>query len=113
MDYFAGKVGANKWFDHDKTIKAYKVPVLESRRGDGIRADRAREIFDEINELEDSPYRDEFMIALNGKTALMDFFDWMPDICYGINPNFKMFWDYIWPIFTAALNAELENAPLI
>lgn len=111
MDYLSGKLGAHKHFDHQATIKAFKIAICEYRRNDNIRADRAREIFDQIKALEDSPYRDEFMIDITGMGRLMEFFDWSPDFHYTHAPGFKQFWKYVWPVFVAELKAELESIP--
>jgi hypothetical protein len=33
--------------------------------------------------------------------------DYCPDICHGISPLFRKFWDMLWPVFIAELKTEI------
>jgi hypothetical protein len=98
IEYAAGKFGANKHFDSEKTLKNFKASVLEYRRNGDMSKENARDIFNEIKELEEYIYENEFYINLNNSHALMRFFDWCPHLSYSIHPQFINFWKYIWPV---------------
>jgi len=107
LEYAADKFGADRWFDLDCTLKGYKQRVLEYRRDETLTADLAREIWDEINELEDCSNKSEFEARMWNQSKLMRMYDHCPDIDYGITPQFNKFWKTVWPIFTDAIRAEI------
>lgn len=110
IDYAAAKFGEDKWFDFDETIKSYKKTLIQYRREENITTEDAREIYDEIKELEEEcPYREnDFVVIIQGKEKLMKFFEWTPSLCYEISPQFKNFWNMVWPVFIEKLNEEIS-----
>ena len=106
IDYAANKFGADRYFDLEKTLTSYKIDVLRNRRCEDIDAKKACLIWDEISELEDCSSLSEFQVTMYGQRNLMWMYDHCPDVSYIINPQFKMFWDTIWPVFIAELEKE-------
>lgn len=107
--YTAGKMGASDWFDHDGTIRRFKVDVLEQRRSDSLTQEEARAIFDEIEELKDYDHKEEFIAECFRKDNLMTFYDYCPELMKDITPQFKRFWKDLWPI----LLSEFENEKVL
>lgn len=111
IDYAASKFGANRWFDHDKTINRYKRDLLEYRRNSDITADEAREAYDAIKELEDDGYCNNDQVFLEramSNDALVKVFDYegLASVVYDITPQFRKFWDTAWQVFLNELKAE-------
>jgi hypothetical protein len=106
IDYAANKFGANKWFDHEKTIGAMKETVLQYRRNCHIESDRARVLYDEIQSLDCCYDVNEFKSELMATDELMPFYDHCPDLVYDVSPQFKKFWNTVWPIFLNELKNE-------
>jgi len=105
--YAADKFGADKWFDLDETLKKYKEHVLFSRREQHIKAERARDIFNEIKELEGCSGESEFVSQMWNSIELMRFFDGCPEMERTTTPQFRKFWDTVWPIFINAIKQEI------
>ena len=105
IHYFAGKVGESHWLDVDATILEWKREVLEYRRRDEITAEFARDIYDEIKELEDC---DSALLVAESyhKDALMKFNDYCPSTVTGVSPRFRNFWDKAWNPFVEELKLE-------
>lgn len=101
IDYFAGKVGANKWFDLPKTIKYLKERVYDVE-------DRTKEqvetLLNEISRLNDSSGKDEFVHIMHDCDAVMLMECHCPEMIYSIEPSFQRFWDEIWPVFVAEIS---------
>lgn len=108
MHYAADKFGADRWFDIDSTIEGYKKRVLEYRRDETIESEKAREIFDEIKELESCSGEGEFVGQMWNSPNLMRFFDFCPEMERNVTPQFRKFWETIWPVFIDQLNKEIE-----
>ncbi len=107
FQYAADKFGADRWFDLDLTLKGYKTRLLKNRIDETYTAEQASEIWDEIKELEDCSSITEFEVRMWNQSKLMKMFDHCPDIDYGIKPQFKSFWNTIWPIFIKEIKSEL------
>jgi hypothetical protein len=107
LEYTADKFGADRWFDLESTLKTYKNRVLEIRKEERMGADVAREIWTQIQELEDCSNISEFEARMWDKSKLMWMYDHCPDINYDITPQFKKFWKTVWPIFIDAIMAEI------
>jgi hypothetical protein len=116
MHYAAGKFGANDWFDHDKTIRGYKLSVIEYRRNESISKEEARKIYDEINDVDTKggcTTSNELVNYISGKDALMEFFDYMPEVTRDITPQFRKFWATAWVVFINELKREAKEADKI
>lgn len=109
LEYTADKFNADRWVNLESTIKFYKERVLESKNDSFISKGDAKEILFEVNSLKECSNRDEFLIAVNDCKKLMRFFDFSPEFIYGITPQFKKFWEIIWPIFIKELRKEKEE----
>jgi len=108
IDYAADKFRADRWFDLDCTLNGYKRRVIECRREGTLTTESAREIWDEIEELEDVSNESEFTATMWNQRKLMHFFDGCPDIDYGITPQFRRFWETVWPVFINELEEEMQ-----
>lgn len=108
IHYFAGKVGASKWFDFDKTILQYKEYVLHERRNEFIEAEAARKMFDEIKLLDENGESGFQQTMFNDCPTLMNQFDGCPDTHTDINPHFRKFWEMVWGVFVKELKSEFE-----
>ncbi len=109
IDYVASKFGADRWFDFDQTIKSYKNQVLHDRRSGYCNCDEARGIFDAIKTIETNSSNniDSFVYEVQNNDVFMKFCDYQPDITYTISPQFKNFWNELWPIFIKELKNEI------
>ena len=110
--YAADKFGADKWFDLDHTLKYYKEQVLFCRREGHIKAEKARDIFDEIKEMEGCSSESEFVSQMWNSTELMRFFNGCPEMSRNITPQFRKFWKTVWPVFIDQLKQEIEAEKL-
>lgn len=108
IDYAACKFGADRCFDSEATITSYKETIIQYRRCGNLSDVEARKLFNEIKNLEDTSSENEFCAHLSHTNTLMDFFDWHPTLVRTITPQFKKFWNQIWPIFTTQLKNEIE-----
>ena len=113
IDYAASKFGANRWFDFDKTISGWKLQVIEYRRQGDLEETEARDIYDEIKELEeDGDYNNDrmFIEQAMGKDAMVKFFDYdgLCSVVYDITPQFRKFWQTAWRVFLSELRKESE-----
>jgi hypothetical protein len=106
MDYAADKFGADRRFDHAGTIRAYKENVLASRRC-SMSKELARELWNEIKDLEDETDKIGFHMLLWNSKELMRYYDGTPELCESVSPHFRRFWKECWPLFTAELKREL------
>lgn len=111
IDYVAGKFGEAKWLDLDATIKSYKGQVIEYRRDGSMSSSIARALFDEIKDLEEEYPNDEssFCVAMNNKEQLMKWFDYCPSPVHSISPQFRKFWEHVWPVFKTELLNEVSQ----
>jgi len=107
IDYAADKFKADNWFDLDKTLIDYKNQVIDCRRNESITAEKAREIYDEIKELESCSHESEFIVTIQNQDELMKFFNYQPNLSHDITPQFRRFWKVIWPVFINELEKEM------
>jgi len=108
MYYFAGKINASKWFDSEKTCKNYKRLILEGRKREDFTKQEARDMYDEIKELEYCDNAPEFGHVMLQSSILHKLFDGSPDLSTDVDPQFRMFWKEIWPFFVLHLKKEME-----
>lgn len=109
LEYAADKFGADRWFDLHRTLKGYKHRVLEYRRAETLTTDAAKDIWNEIKELEDCSNKSEFEARMWNQSRLMKMFDNCPDIDYDITPQFRKFWNTVWPVFIEQIKKDIEN----
>lgn len=110
MHYTAGKFGESKWFDEQKTIQVYKQTIIEWRRNDDIDAERAREMWTEISNLNSS---DETAFAYQVMGDCPSFYQYSetPEMYHSVSPQFRSFWKNVWPVFINLIKQEiLETA---
>lgn len=107
--YAANKFRADQWFDLESTIKGYKKTVLFSLREEHIKAEKARDIFNEIKELEGCSGESEFVSQMWNSNELMRFFDGCPEMSRTTTPQFRKFWETIWPVFIDQLKVEISE----
>jgi hypothetical protein len=100
IDYAAVKFGASDGFNLDSTLKDYRRHVLDSRRRDQITCDEARDLYNEIDEMNDGPYGsiDHFLTVAHEKDKLPKFFSYDLSVQRDITPQFKKFWDTCWKV---------------
>lgn len=110
--YAGDKFRADQWFDLDATIEGYKRQVLFSRHEGHIKAERARDIFNEIKELEGCSGESEFVGQMWNSNELMRFYDGCPEMTRTITPRFRKFWETVWPVFIDQLKQEIEAEKL-
>ncbi len=108
IHYCAGKFGCDRYFDSEATIKLYKRQILQERRIDCISQEEAREMFNEIKELDDCDDESYFIHKMFESHKLMRYYDGCPDIVKIISPSFKRFWDKPWKDFVDQLKKEIE-----
>ncbi|GAA4392126.1 hypothetical protein [Hymenobacter koreensis] len=109
-DYAASKFGVKEWLDVDSTRRFYKELVVSYRRDETLTADKARDIFDEIEEL-DGTGRDEFERRLASTDHLESFLYkvcGVPEMLYEPDPRFKRFWKEAWPALLAEFKHERQ-----
>lgn len=104
IHYMAGKMGAGKCFDIDKTLQLYRENIAE------VNPKNSAELFRQCDEMEDHGDKESFMIMLYSKEELFNFFDGIPDMCYKIENGFQQFFDKIWPVLLAEFKKELQPA---
>lgn len=105
IGYVSGKFGTDRYFNFDATIKSWKRQVIDERRAEYLKPSEARELFDEIKEIEEeSPGKEGLMHMVWNSTHLSSFSD--PHIETRIKPTFKIFWNEIWIPFTEELKKE-------
>lgn len=102
--------GRPDYFNEAATKKEFKRIVCESRKHDDITKGKAREAFDEIIHGEWSCAEDVYSAMCDADT-----FDGVFDpaelpIVYEYPPNIVQFSKRIWPVFLAAIKAEIEAA---
>ncbi len=108
IHYAADKFGADRWVDVAKTLRMYKDQILNDRRIDCIEADKARKIFDAILTIEENASHtvESISYEMQQQEVFMEHWDYTPDICYSITPQFLNFWKEIWPVFIQQLQEE-------
>ena len=111
LDYAADKFGADRWFDQENTLKGYRIHILDYRKDETISAQLARLLWNEIEELEECSSKSEFEITISNCSNLMRLFDHCPEIDYGITPQFRKFWDLVWPVFIDQIKSEMIPQP--
>jgi hypothetical protein len=108
IDYAADKFGADRWFDHDATIKRFREDVLRSRRENAIDKERAKELWKEIGWCEEESAENGFTLILSSECGkLTRYYDHCPDLTYSIHPLFRRFWTEAWSLFKAELQREI------
>jgi hypothetical protein len=109
MDYVAGKMNADRWFDFDATIKKLKNDVLISRRNNYIEEEQARSIFNEIKEIEnESPSDANHFVSLFYDTE--NLCNWRDaDTETDVTPQFKAFWKKAFLPFLEHLKLEVTS----
>ncbi|UYZ60166.1 hypothetical protein [Hymenobacter latericus] len=109
-DYAASKFGVERWLDVKATVTMYKRRLFEWRRAKEITADKARDIYNELEEVRHENHKTFESAVLNTDNLydfLTDIYD-VPDVCYEPDPHFKKFWEETWPILLAEFKRELE-----
>ncbi len=107
IGYVAGKFGCGRWFDEDKTLESYRKDVIRYRKNGTLDRHDAKQLYREISYLEGNSRESHFCTALERDApALMKFFEYAPNLCYGIDPMFKNFWRDCWPVFLDTIRAE-------
>ncbi len=115
ISYFAGKVGMDKWFDHEKTLKHLRRDILLGRRGEQgepLSKDKARKLWDDIEYLEDEGNEQAFGMRLYENDDLYRRYDGCDFPIYtSIDPRFRAFWKDCWPVFLEYLKNEVAPTP--
>jgi hypothetical protein len=115
IGYVAGKFGANKWFDHEKSLRELKRDLLLGRRGEQgnpLSKEKARELWEEVDRLQDEGNETAFGMRLYNNDDLFSRYDGCDfPIYYGIDPGFRNFWRDCWPVFLEYLKNERPPDP--
>lgn len=110
IHYTAGKFGVGNSFDVTATIHEWKRHVFDDRRNEYIDAEKARELYDEINRIGDeAPGLEGVKYMLWNSDHLMNFFGGTPPIQTTIDRSFVRFWDEVWTPFKQELKKEFES----
>jgi len=107
-DYAADKFEVARHVDVDETIKNWKQQLLEHRREGSIESEDARNVYDELVELEGIPQA-QFIYAVKDGSYIESYmykYHDCPDVSYMHDPAFKAFWDAIWPVMLAEFARE-------
>ena len=112
IGYVAGKFGADRHFDQMATIKSMKKEVIKLRRSEDINSETARNIWKDIESLDDYNDSQTFGYVAYNSTYLTELFDCGPDLIYDYTPQFRKFWKTIWPVFIDQLKKEIEPKSL-
>lgn len=105
--YAAGKFGANRWFDQQATLKTMKKQIIEYRRDNDIDAEKARAMWNELNDLKEYDDAQVFAMRAFDSEHLSYLFDCGPDLSYDCTPGFNAFWEIVWPVFVGELKKEM------
>ncbi|TGE29766.1 hypothetical protein [Hymenobacter metallicola] len=111
-DYAASKFGAERWINVKATVKQYKQDLIEARREEALTQDEARQIYDEITELEHES-NNSIVAAIQATTHLESFLydtSGIPELSYEDNPHFRHFWEELWPVLLAEFKKESVTA---
>lgn len=104
IHYTAGKMEASGWFDHDATIQEVKRLAKELKRD--FNKEQRLDLAEEIKDLEGASRYDEYLIMLERSELVHKLWD-HPELCKGIEPGFRVFWDRVWPHFIEVLQSEI------
>lgn len=110
--YAATKFSAEERIDVDGTIKLWKELLISYRRDETLDAEKARSIYDEIEEVA-SEDRQGLLRAFDNTSDLSPF---MYDVCGAPElvhepcPHFKRFWKELWPALLAEFAREKSAA---
>lgn len=108
IEYTAGKFGESRWFDHEATIKQFKIDILQARRSGDIDEEIAKELWNEIPLLEDATNQDVFANEIHSM-ELFRFYNFYPEMETSISPQFAKFWKICWSEFRNCLLAEMKE----
>lgn len=109
IDYFAGKIGEDRFFDLEATLQMYKRNIIHLRKMENISFNEAREMFDQIIELNEASCQQEFINMMFDRKSLIDLYDGCPDTVSTISPMFKRFWEKPWKDFIECLKQETSQ----
>lgn len=112
MDYVAGKMQADNFFDFEGTINALKSRVLEYRRRDEIEKNKARLIYNEIKSIEDEGYpsRNSFLEDYY-QTENLSRWHYEVETVDTVSPQFRNFWNKAFLPFLDYLQAKDKWQP--
>lgn len=103
--------GTEREFYLDQTLKILVEQVLSERKQDLITEEKARELMNEIESLQEcGPYQEEYYRMIQELPGLMEFYgnDMSSVPCsMGYTGQMQGFVERIWPAFRAVLNKEL------
>ncbi|NDV94852.1 hypothetical protein D0T84_07960 [Dysgonomonas sp. 521] len=115
MWYFAGKVGESDWFDSDATHKRIKKDIIESRRGNDISEDEARDLWDVVNDMFiDICGKESYWHHAYDNDKLWRFYrePYAYPCITDISPQFKRFWNEAWVVFINQIKEEITDLQL-
>lgn len=113
-DYLMGKFfgSALQVFDNDKAATDLKKFLIDRRRHGGVEKEEAREMWNHLVDIHTNGYQSQetFYTALCERWDKR-FWDWEAWSIGGtvMNPQALGFWETIWPVFVAALRAEIKS----
>jgi hypothetical protein len=111
--YAAGKFGAERWIDVDKSLKGFRKMVAEYKKSGALPKDEAAEIRAELDELRHES-ADSISRAIEHSRKLFNFLYTNAgevDFEYEPNPHFARFWKEIWPVLLAEFAREKAAPP--
>lgn len=104
MEYAADKFQADDWFDNEATVLKFKQMIISKRRKKTFSSKKARVMWDNFKEFEDEENRGVFESEFY-RSGLSDVFDY-PEVVTTVVPQFKSFWENVWPVFIQQLKSE-------
>lgn len=103
IEYAAGKFGAGRWFDHDKTIEKLREAIENCDESDEVK----EQMNLDLDNLEGCEDEGQFEALAYSSPVLHKLWDTGPEIVTDINPSFKRFWEKIWLCFVEKLKKEV------
>lgn len=113
MSYTAVKFGAKDIFDEKATLEAMKADLKEALDEGSLNLTEYLEAIEAIKERMKNPERsfEDWFYNSSDETILYDHFGAGMDLPMRSNPcpQFKGFWDKLWPLFVQKLKEELSE----
>ena len=107
IGYAACKFGEDKFFDLNSTIESLRNRIMDYAGPED--KDALAGLLHELDELKNSSCKEEFVHKIQNCDAIMEMENYSPDLCFTINPLFKIFWEGLWKVFVDELKNEIKS----
>jgi hypothetical protein len=105
-------LGNDFWqFDGHASVEMVKKTILQSRREEGLSAEDARQLWDDVSFASDTAEGSEpaFYVALDDVCTEESIGPASEFVVHKPNTQAQSFWNELWPHFVAMLGAELKS----